>query len=57
VKVLAYEIAPGSWTVLIPSKPTGLYPTAWEAARAAWATRWHGTPEGGPAPANTIDAS
>lgn len=44
MKVLIYEVAPGACAVMIPSQPTGLYPTFEAAARAAWATRWHATP-------------
>jgi hypothetical protein len=45
VKVLIYEVTPGSCAVMIPAKPTGLYRTPEAAARAAWNTRWRGTPE------------
>ena len=45
MKVLTYEVARRAWAVVIPSKPTGLYPTPEEAARAAWATRWPTTPD------------
>ena len=45
MKVLIYEVEPGSCAVMIPAKPTGLYPTPEAAAQAAWHTRWHGTPD------------
>lgn len=45
MKVLIYEVTPGACAVIIPSKPTGLYPTPKAAAHAAWQTRWHGAPK------------
>lgn len=47
MKVLIYEVAPGSCAVMIPAQPTGLYPTFEAAARAAWTTRWHSTDQPG----------